>query len=49
MIAFSLEIIFTDIFFFSNNALVMSPLPISSARNCTHCFLELNDNIIIKY
>jgi len=48
IIAFSLEIIFTDIFFFDNNALVMSPLPMSSARNFFYCFFELNDNIMIK-
>jgi hypothetical protein len=27
---------------------VMSPLPMSSARNCFNCFFELNDNIMIK-
>jgi hypothetical protein len=25
----------------------MSPLPMSSARNCANCFFGLNDNIII--
>ena len=47
-IAFSLEIMSTEIFFFDNNALVISPLPISSARNCTNCFFGLNDNTMIK-
>ena len=46
--AFSLEIIFTEIIFFDNKALVMSPLPMSSARNCANCFFELNDNTMIK-
>ena len=46
--AFSLEIIFTEIIFFDNKALVISPLPISSARNCTNCFFGLNDNTKIK-
>jgi hypothetical protein len=26
----------------------MSPLPMSSARNCDNCFFGLNDNIMIK-
>jgi hypothetical protein len=46
--AFSLEIIFTVIFFFDNSWLVMSPLPISSARNCDNCFFGLNDNVMIN-
>jgi hypothetical protein len=28
--------------------LVMSPLPMSSARNCNNCFFELNVNMMIK-
>jgi hypothetical protein len=46
--AFSLEIILAVIFFFDKRALVISPVPMSSARNCNNCFLELNDNIIVK-
>ena len=40
--ASSLEIIVTVIFFFGSKALVISPLPISSDKNCNNCFLELN-------
>ena len=45
--AFSLEMMFAEIIFFDNNALVMSPLPMSSERNCSNCFFGLNDNIMI--
>ena len=36
--AFSLEMMFAVIIFFDNNALVISPLPMSSERNCANCF-----------